>query len=185
MAIKKTSREDILQHSIALFKKNGYYNTSMANIADSCGLIKGSIYHHFKGKEEIGLESLKYIHAYFEENIFKIAYRDDLSDKEKVKRFVKKTDDYFLHSDGGCLLGNLALELSNDNFLFKNEIRDYFTHWENALTYILLNTFDNDRANELAKKYVALAQGEIMMMTLYGTSKNYLKVGEEIISLLE
>ena len=184
MAVKKTSREEILKNSIKLFKLNGYYNTSMENIATACGLIKGSIYHHFKSKEEIGLESLKYIHKYFEENIFKIAYRDDLSDKEKIKLFVNKTDDYFLHSEGGGLLGNLALEVSNDNALFKNEIREYFTNWENALTYILQNHFNSYRANELAKEYVAFTQGAIMMMTLYGTSKNYLKVGEKIIALV-
>ncbi len=65
----------------------------MANITDVCRLIKGSIYHHFKNKEGIGLESLKYI--------YKIAYQDDLN---------QKIDDYFLNSEVGCLLGNLALE---------------------------------------------------------------------------
>jgi len=101
MAIKKTSKEEILKESIKLFKIRGYSNTSMANIAEACGLIKGSIYHHFKSKEEIGLESLKYIHNYFAEFIFSIAYRSDLSDKQKIELIVKKTDDYFLHSEGG------------------------------------------------------------------------------------
>jgi len=185
MAIKKTSKEDILKHSIKLFKINGYYNTSMANIANACGLIKGSIYYHFKSKEEIGLESLKYIHKYFEDNIFKIAYNDDLSDKEKIKLFVKRTDDYFLHSEGGCLLGNLALEVSNENALFKDEIKNYFTNWEKALETILKNTLGKNRATELAKEYVALTQGEIMMMTLYMSSSNYLKVGEKVIASIK
>jgi TetR/AcrR family transcriptional regulator, lmrAB and yxaGH operons repressor len=101
MAIKKTSKEEILKESIKLFKIRGYYNTSMANIADACGLIKGSIYHYFKSKDEIGLESLRYIHEYFQENIYSIANKTDLSDIQKLKLFVKKTDDYFLHSEGG------------------------------------------------------------------------------------
>lgn len=185
MAIKKTSKEDILKNSIKLFKIDGYYNTSMANIADACGLIKGSIYYHFKSKEEIGLESLKYIHKYFEDNIYKIAYQDDLTDKEKIRLFVKKTDEYFLHSQGGCLLGNLALEVSSENVLFKNEIRDYFTNWEKALTHILKEVYGDEKAVELSKEYVALTQGEIMMMTLYNASDNYLKVGKKIIALLE
>jgi len=184
MGLKKTSREEILQHSVKLFKINGYYNTSMANIANACGLIKGSIYHHFKSKEEIGLESLKYIHKYFEDNIYKIAYQDDLSPKIKVQKFIQKIDDYFLNSEGGCLLGNLALEISNENALFKNEIRNYFTNWEKALEHILICCNKQDKAKALSKKYVALTQGEIMMMTLYGSSENYLKVGEKIISLV-
>jgi len=185
MALKKTSREEILKSSIKLFKINGYYNTSMANIADACGLIKGSLYHHFKSKEEIGLESLKYIHLYFKDNIYNIAYKDSLSDKEKITQFVKQTDVYFLHSEGGCLLGNLALEVASQNSLFKNEIREYFTNWEKALSHILRANYGVEKAEELSKEYVALTQGAIMMMTLYGDSQNYLKVGKKIIALIE
>ncbi len=185
MGIKKTSKEDILKHSIGLFKINGYYNTSMANVANACGLLKGSIYYHFKNKEEIGLESLKYIHKYFKEHIYKIAYQDNLSSKNKIKLFVKKIDDYFLHSEGGCLLGNLALEVSSENVLFKNEIREYFTNWEKALTHILKDNYSTTKAIELSKEHVALTQGEIMMMNLYNSSDNYLKVGKKIIALLE
>ena len=184
MAIKKTSREEILKESIKLFKIRGYSNTSMANIAEACGLIKGSIYHHFKSKDEIGLESLKYIHDYFDKEIFSIAYRSDLSDKEKIELIVKKTDEYFLHSEGGCLLGNLALEASSLNLDFKEEIKAYFTAWENALIKIFENKYPKIQASNLAKKYVALTQGAIMMMNLYDSSDNYLKVGAKIISLI-
>ncbi len=184
MAVKKTSREEILKESIKLFKIRGYYNTSMVNIADACGLIKGSIYHHFKSKDEIGLESLKYIHNYFAEHIYSVADRVDLSDKEKIVLFVKKTDDYFLHSEGGCLLGNLALEVSSENLAFKEEIKSYFSAWENALAKILKNKYANEKSHALAREFVALTQGAIMMMTLYGSSEDYLKVGEKIISFV-
>ncbi|MGB5791334.1 TetR/AcrR family transcriptional regulator [Poseidonibacter sp.] len=184
MAVKKTSKEDILQNSIKLFKQNGYYNTSMANIASECGLIKGSIYHHFKSKDEIGLEALKFIHKYFEENIFKIAYKTNLDAKEKIKLFVKKTDEYFLNSEGGCLLGNLALELSNENVLFNDEIRLYFSAWEKALVNILKDKYNESESLELAKEYVALTQGSIMMMQLYSSTDSYLKVGKKLTSLL-
>jgi len=185
MGLKKTSKEEILKQSIKLFKINGYYNTSMANIAEACGLIKGSIYHHFNSKEEIGIESLKYIHQYFEDNIYKIAYQDDLSNKQKIKLFIQKIDTYFLNSEGGCLLGNLALEVSSENVLFKNEIRIYFTNWEEALEHILICCYSKDKAKALSKEYVALTQGQIMMMTLYGSSKNYLNVGKKIIELIK
>jgi TetR/AcrR family transcriptional repressor of lmrAB and yxaGH operons len=184
MAIKKTSKEEILKNSIKLFKINGYYNTSMANIANECGLIKGSIYHHFKSKEEIGLESLKYIHKYFNDHIYSVVYKDDLSDKEKIELFVKKIDDYFLHSEGGCLLGNLALEVSSENVAFKDEIRAYFLAWEKALIHLLKNHYEQEKAQELSKEYVALTQGAIMMMTLYNETSSYLKVGQKIINLI-
>ncbi|OCL83161.1 TetR/AcrR family transcriptional regulator [Arcobacter porcinus] len=184
MAIKKTSKEEILNESINLFKIKGYYNCSMANIADACGLIKGSIYHYFKSKDEIGIESLKYIHNYFVDNIFSIAYQTNLSDLEKIKLFVKKTDEYFLNSKGGCLLGNLALEVCVENLEFKEIIKEYFNMWENALIEIFKNKYSKSESEILAKEYVSLTQGAIMMMNLYNTPENYLKVGEKLISLI-
>lgn len=184
MAIKKTSKEEILQESIKLFKTKGYYNCSMANIAEACGLIKGSIYHYFKSKDEIGIESLKYIHNYFVENIFAVAYQTNLSDLEKIKLFVKKTDDYFLNSEGGCLLGNLALEIGSENLEFKEIIKLYFSAWEDAIAKMLENRYSKTEAINIAKEYVALTQGAIMMMNLYKNPQNYLKVGEKLISLI-
>lgn len=182
--MKKTSKEEILKKSIELFKLRGYHNTSMANIAEACGLIKGSIYHHFKSKDEIGIEALKYIHNYFEENIYSIAYKEELKTKEKIELFIKKVDEYFLDSKGGCLFGNLALELSDEKDQFKDEIKVYFKQWEEALSKILEDKYSKEEAQELSKEYVASTQGAIMMMNLYGDSSDYLKLGKKIISLI-
>ena len=84
MAIKKTSREEILKNAVKLFKIKGYYNTSMAEIANACGLLKGSIYHHFKNKDEIGVESLKYIHNLFVEEVYSIAYQTERIVEERI-----------------------------------------------------------------------------------------------------
>jgi len=185
MAIKKTSKEEILKESAKLFKIKGYYNTTMSDIASACGLLKGSIYHYFKSKDDIGLETLKYIHTYFNDDIFKISYQKNMTPTEQIKLVVKKTDYYFLNSEGGCLLGNLALEVSWSNIHFKNEIKEYFLNWEKALSAIFKNKFDDKKSNELAKEYVALIQGEIMMMNLYNDKERYLKVGKKMILLIE
>ena len=185
VAIQKTSKEKILQESAKLFKIKGYYNTTMSDIANACGLLKGSIYHHFKSKDDIGLETLKYIHSYFDEDIFKIAYQKNMTPYKQIKLFVKKTDHYFLNSEGGCLLGNLALEVSWSNLDFKNEIKEYFLNWEKALSAIFQNKFNEIESKELAKEYVALIQGEIMMMNLHNDKERYLRVGKKMIELFE
>jgi len=185
MAIQKTSREEILKQSIKLFKIKGYYNTSMSDIAKACGLLKGSIYHHFKSKNDIGLESLKYIHKYFKDEIYSIANSNTLDTLKKIKLIVKKTDNYFLNSEGGCLLGNLALEVSWTDLEFKNEIKNYFLNWEKALYTIYKEKYNDEEALEFAEEFVALIQGEIMMMNLHNKKDRYLKVGEKMIKLLE
>ena len=185
MGIQKTSREEILKESAKLFKIKGYYNTTMADIANACGLLKGSIYHYFKSKDDIGLETLKYIHELFNDKIFSIAYNNSIEPIEKMKLFVKKTDEYFLNSEGGCLLGNLALEVSWSNIEFKEEIKEYFLNWEKALYKIFKEKFDDNKSMDLSKKYVALIQGEIMMMNLHNDKERYLDVGKKMISLMK
>jgi len=185
MAVQKTSKEKILKESARLFKIKGYYNTTMSDIASACGLLKGSIYHYFKSKDDIGLETLKYIHSYFDNNIFSIAYKTGIKPSQQMKLFIEKTDNYFLNSEGGCLLGNLALEVSWSNVDFKEEIKEYFFNWEKALSTILEKKFDEKKSKELAKEYVALFQGEIMMMNLYDDKDRYLRVGKKMMQLLE
>lgn len=181
----KTSREQIINDAIHLFKVHGYFDTTMSDIAQSCGLIKGSIYHHFKSKEELGLECLKYIHDYFSTNIFSIAYLQRCTDAEKLNQFTDAIEQYFLKSEGGCLLGNLILQSSNDMPAFKTEIESYFDDWESALSAILSGRFGKSIANETAREIVASTQGCIMMMRLYRKSATFKIMNNKVRSLLD
>ncbi|MFV0563938.1 TetR/AcrR family transcriptional regulator [Malaciobacter mytili] len=179
MAIKKTSKEEILLEAIKLFKTKGYYNTSMADIGKACGLIKGSIYHHFKNKEEIGLEALKYIDEFFEKNIF-IIKDENITTKEKLEKIVTKTDEYFLKSEGGCLFGNLASEVSRQNSEFKTIITLYFKKWQDSIYQILNEKLDKDKANFFSYEYICALQGAIIMMNLTDNTSSYLEIGKKL-----
>lgn len=49
-------RVAILQSAATLFGRQGYRQTSMQQIADDVGLLKGSLYHHYQSKQEILFE---------------------------------------------------------------------------------------------------------------------------------
>jgi AcrR family transcriptional regulator len=49
-------RVAILQSAATLFGRHGYQQTSMQQIADDVGLLKGSLYHHYQSKQEILFE---------------------------------------------------------------------------------------------------------------------------------
>ncbi len=49
-----TSREEeILAAAGSLFREKGYHATSVRDIAESVGLLKGSLYHYIRSKEEL------------------------------------------------------------------------------------------------------------------------------------
>src|SRR5579863_5242769 len=62
-------REEILETAAALFASSGL-RTSLKEISDACGILPGSLYHHFDSKEAIVIEL---VHR----------YRDDLNQVAK------------------------------------------------------------------------------------------------------
>ena len=49
----QNSRELLIETAARLFAQNGYNKTSMRELAEAVGMKAGSIFYHFKGKEEI------------------------------------------------------------------------------------------------------------------------------------
>lgn len=52
-------RQEILKVAAALFASKGYESTSIREIGDAAGILSGSLYHHFKSKEEMLHDLLK------------------------------------------------------------------------------------------------------------------------------
>jgi AcrR family transcriptional regulator len=59
-----TRKAEILSAAAELFAKQGFAGTSVRDIANACGILSGSIYHHFSAKEELVEEIFA---AYFDE----------------------------------------------------------------------------------------------------------------------
>lgn len=57
-----TRRTEILQTAATLIASSGL-RTSLQEIADACGILPGSLYHHFESKEAILVELLRRYHA--------------------------------------------------------------------------------------------------------------------------
>lgn len=51
-------RERIIQAAFRLFAERGFYGVSISDVAESAGLVKSSIYHHFENKEALYLAVL-------------------------------------------------------------------------------------------------------------------------------
>lgn len=45
--------EEILAAAARMFREKGYHGTSVRDIAESVGLLKGSLYHYIRSKEEL------------------------------------------------------------------------------------------------------------------------------------
>ena len=52
------ARQRIVQAALALFAARGYHNTGIADILKESGAKRGSLYHHFSSKRELGLAAI-------------------------------------------------------------------------------------------------------------------------------
>jgi AcrR family transcriptional regulator len=101
----KSSRERLLQVSEELFRKNGYHNTSIADIAHACELRKASIYHHVSSKLDLGIEILRKNNRTFINDIFQIAYDSQYPALQRIQKLATALVTYFEDHPGGCLMG--------------------------------------------------------------------------------
>ena len=74
------NKELILRHAYSLFLQKGYNSVSIKDIMEMSNLSKGAIYHHFKSKEDIFLETLEqyfFSALDFDKNIFEgLSFRE-------------------------------------------------------------------------------------------------------------
>lgn len=53
------ARERILQAAACLFRERGYKGTTVRDIAQAVGILSGSLFHHFRTKEEMLIEIMR------------------------------------------------------------------------------------------------------------------------------
>ncbi len=89
MSAKEEKKNNIIENSLKLFSKNGFYNTTIPDIAKVMKMSVGNMYNYFKSKEELAKYAIKY-----STNVLAIELREinqmDISSKDKIFEFTKK-----------------------------------------------------------------------------------------------
>jgi len=163
----KIGRDDIVARAIGLMLTGGYDGTSMAQIAEACGIRKASVYHHFPDKDALVLAAIEQIHVHFREHIFVLAWRSGQDAREKLRALNRATFQFFDGREGGCLLGNFVLELMERAPQFQVPLRAYFDDWAAAIAHLFESAHSRAKARRLAFAALAQIQGAIMLMRLY------------------
>ena len=88
---KQLKKEMIMQASLELFAKKGFYTTTIPDIAKSLKMSVGNMYNYFKSKDILAKEIIKFISSYLGAKL-KAINEKDISTKEKTKLIV---DVYF------------------------------------------------------------------------------------------
>jgi len=81
-------KQQIIETAIRFFAQKGYHATSIQEIVDELGIAKGSLYLHFKSKEDLLLSIYKYYVDLFLAKMYGSDEEEGLSPKERLSKKV-------------------------------------------------------------------------------------------------
>ena len=179
MATKKINPEMIAEKAIQLIVKRGYGNTSMSEIGESCGVLKGSLYHHFESKEKILLYILGSLQDSLRQHVFSIADNQDQSEQERLKQINKLLKAYFLDNKG-CLIGVMGMESEMICDEAKKIMNQIFQDWKNTYIKLFKNHHTPYMAGVLATNAIIFIEGAIVWLRITGEEAPLKRVFKDI-----
>jgi AcrR family transcriptional regulator len=81
-------RQEILEAAAGVFHEKGYKATSIQDIADAVGILKGSLYYYITSKEDLLFEILQDVHQQGLQNLERIDETPG-TPLQKIRAFVK------------------------------------------------------------------------------------------------
>lgn len=164
------TRTRLLNAAYSLLLQKGYPATSVDEICDAAEVSKGSFYHFFKSKEAMTLAVLEYHMARAKQEIEKGLDTKGLDGAQRAIRYVKHVEDAAeeLWKDG-CLIGSLALELSETNPEVRQRISEIFRDLTDHFEQVFLPLCQAHRGpdtpppRELAEQFVIVIEGGVVL----------------------
>lgn len=103
--------------------ERGYNDLGIQDLLSATGVLKGSFYHHFEGKEDFALRVVDLYMEGVHAGLDACLSDPTRAPLERVRVFFETTGEKY-RTEGylGCLLGGLGQELSGVNELFRHKI---------------------------------------------------------------
>ncbi len=184
MPIQKITKEEIILKSLEVFRHQGFHNTSMNDLAEACGLFKGSFYHYFNSKETLGKEVLIWIRDFLREKVWSVVNRAELTPTEQMQKILYKLGKMLLRFDGGCIVGNMTLEMAKLVPDFQGVLQEIFQDWMKAMTAVYSSKYQPEYAGKLARQTVMEFEGAVMLVNLFEQPEWYQDCYERAIARL-
>jgi len=136
------SREKLLDVAFDEIYHNGYYATSVDKILKTASMNKGSMYHFFKSKKELGLAVVTERVADYIENKYSVLLQYDENIIGELLKLIKDRKNFDFVT--GCKVNNLVQELSSKDTEFKSALEIIYFRFEEIIAEVLQKAIDNN-----------------------------------------
>jgi TetR/AcrR family transcriptional regulator, transcriptional repressor for nem operon len=134
------TRDQILNAAARLIHVQGYQSTSLDDVLRESGVGKGNFYYYFKSKEDLGYAIIDRITQGFVERSLEPAFADAEADPvAQIHAFLDRVLEAQRQRNciGGCVMGNLASELSDVHEGFRQRLAGIFDLWRAHLAEVV------------------------------------------------
>jgi len=172
------TREKLVRTAEKLMLRDGYSAMRVDDVLHMAGLSKGSFYHFFGSKEDLGLAALEH---YYADRVGRLAggrYATEADPLCRAQGFLK-------HASGiaedlwsaGCLLASLAADAAGSSRVISKALRKR-TDELRALLADVLSPFATPEtpAADLADHFLVCVEGSIVLARIYD-DPSYLRRG--------
>lgn len=180
---RSSAKEKLLDAAERLMLTKGFVATTVDEICHEAGLTKGSFFHYFKSKEDLGKAVLDRFCQVRLDLLQKSPSQQKTDPLERIYGWI----DFAIEmsksplAQNGCLLGNFAQELSDTHPHMRSSCAQHFTDWAALLKKELDEAKAKHRPDalldtaSLAEHLIAIIEGALII----AKAKQDMKVMEQ------
>ncbi|MTI15421.1 TetR/AcrR family transcriptional regulator [Sansalvadorimonas verongulae] len=170
-------RQELLDLGVKLLSENGYNGTGLKQILDAAGVPKGSFYNYFPSKEVYASEIIEYYMGHLLK-MFNVVIDNHTGSPLQIIRFAyRNMITHFMEESchRGCLLGNMAAEISFSSQLCRETMCRMYQQWRVHFAALLAKGQEQGEVRSdmppetLADLFWNQWEGALLRMQLEGT----------------
>lgn len=166
MPAQKVTREEMLHRCWEEIHRNGYYGTTVSQLARAAGLGKAGLLHHFNSKEELMRAVVDYAVDRFRDYVLEVA-SEDLPWEQRIEKMLRRHKNLVRIDRRGCFFANTILETGRDE-LFNRAIHAALQEWHLTLSGLLTERMPAHLARQQAYQIQVSFEGAVVFYKLTG-----------------
>lgn len=137
--MSETTRDQLVTTAVAIMTVKGFNNTGIAQILAEVNVPKGSFYHYFKSKDDLGFAIIEHYGQTLRSHINDYLQLASGPALVRLRSYFAALIGYFAadFSHCNCLLGNLAQELALQNPDMRKAIYGHYAAIEQVIAQCL------------------------------------------------
>lgn len=159
------TKQLIIDEAYKLFYQHGFKTTSIEKIMKASALTKGAFYHHYKNKEELGLEVIaQKLEKRVHESMILPLYETGNPIKILETTFLNRIKAIPFHDKKhGCPINNFINEIGDFETVYQTALKNIIEKWKSAL----IDLIERGKAENTINKTISSPAAAVYLISAF------------------